>query len=299
MRLIPIILLVFALSDCMADNKEEAHATDHMAAQKLWVETCDKWDDWDKSGPAFLIHGTTYYVGSCGISAILITSSKGHILIDGGTEKGADIIRRNIASLGFDVSDVKILLHSHEHFDHVAGLAELQRLSGARLYASAAAKPVLETGQTGLSDPQYGMHAPFPAAIVDDVIDNRDTVQLGAIKLTAITTPGHTEGALSWQWKSCEGKTCEWIVYADSLSPISRDGYRFSDNVDYLKAYERSLEQLSQTDCTLLLTPHPSASQMRNRLETGQLSTPNTCVTYADAIKNRLKKRLEKEAIED
>lgn len=296
-RLIPTALLTLALSGCMAIASGDANSTKSTASQKLWATTCSKWDDWDKPGPAFKIHSNTYYVGTCGISAIFIAGSQGHILIDGGTEQGPDIITQNIASLGFDVSDIQILLHSHEHFDHVAGLAELQRLSNARLYASSAAKPVLETGQTGLSDPQHGMDAPFPSATVDETVEDGAFVQLGNITLTAIATPGHTEGALSWQWQSCEKENCEWIVYADSLSPISGEGYHFSDNVDFLKAYKQGLERLRKTDCTLLITPHPSASQMRGRLEKGQLSNMNACMTYADSISQRLEQRLEKEVI--
>ena len=90
-----------------------------------WVNSCTDWDDWDKAGPPYQIYGNTYYVGTCGISAILVTGDKGHILIDGATEAGADVIANNIRSLGFALSDIKLLLQSHEHFDHVAGLARL------------------------------------------------------------------------------------------------------------------------------------------------------------------------------
>ena len=95
------------------------------------------------------IHGNTYLVGTCGISAILVTGSDGHVLIDGGTEKGAEVIAANIRELGFKLKDIKFLLISHEHFDHVGGIARLQKLTGATLVASAPAAKVMNSGLPG------------------------------------------------------------------------------------------------------------------------------------------------------
>ncbi|GGD04986.1 subclass B3 metallo-beta-lactamase [Aquisalinus flavus] len=262
------------------------------AASHQWEEVCADWDDWDKPGPPFRVFGNTYYVGTCGIGAILITGSDGHVLIDGGTETGAEIIAANVQALGFDIADIRILLYSHEHFDHVAGLAALQRLSDARLLASPAAAPVLDTGEDAPSDPQYGMHEPFPAARVDGVVEDGDVLTLGDIVITAVATPGHTAGAMSWQWQSCDDSQCETIVYADSMSPVSADEYRFSDHPAFLAAYRASIEKLSGLDCTLLLTPHPSASALRERLEAGTLTDPAACSDYAEAVDRRLRQRL-------
>lgn len=139
------------------------------------------------------------------------------------------------------------------------------------------------------------MHAPFAAAKVSKTIFHGETVSLGELSLKAIATPGHTEGALSWQWESCETDACEMIVYADSLSPISRDGYNFADPLDYLIKYRRGLIDLGKLECTLILTPHPSANEMRKRLLEGQLSNTDGCIKYAQNISERLETRLEKE----
>ncbi|MEP1230764.1 MAG: subclass B3 metallo-beta-lactamase [Litorimonas sp.] len=286
---------LLALYGCSAPETASRETYSKPETQKLWAETCDEWDEWDKPSPAFQIHANTYYVGTCGISSILIVSEKGHILIDGGTEAGAMVISENISSLGYKLSDVKILLHSHEHFDHVAGLAKLQRLSGAKLYASKAARPVLLTGKSIPSDPQHGMHEPFPPSNVSKTLQDDEVVELGDIFLRAIETPGHTEGALSWQWKSCNAESCEWIVYADSLSPIGRDDYKFSDHLNYLKNYKFGLSRLRQLDCTLIVTPHPSASKMMKRLQNEQLSSSDGCENYSDNISQRLQKRIKKE----
>ncbi|MBB5734161.1 metallo-beta-lactamase class B [Altererythrobacter atlanticus] len=266
------------------------------AEQKAWAAACDDWDDWDKPGPPFRIYGNSYYVGTCGISAILIVGDQGNVLIDGGTRAGADVIAANIEKLGFELGDVKLLLTSHEHFDHVGGIAELQRRTGAKLLTSEAAKPVMESGIAAGEDPQSGMHDPFEAATVDGTVEDGKPVQLGSLVLMPIATPGHTPGALSWQWRSCSGSTCATLVYADSLSPVSSDSYRFSDHPDYVEAYRDGLAKLAGLDCTILLTPHPSASNMRKRLSFGAPFGEPSCGAYARDVEKRLDERLAEEA---
>jgi metallo-beta-lactamase class B len=266
-------------------------------AGPLWAATCKDWDDWDKPAPPVRIHANTYLVGTCGISAILIAGEDGHVLIDGGTEKGAELIANNIRSLGYQLTDVKYLLHSHEHIDHVGGIARLQQLTGAQLVASAPAAAVFETGTATADDPQVGMHPPFPAARVDRIIKDGDDVLLGNIRLFAISTPGHTPGALSWRWESCDGGVCRTMIYADSLSAVSRDDYKFSDHPEYLAAFRTSIRKIAETRCEILMTPHPSASAMRDRI-TGQKRLFDTegCRNYAATLGKRLDERVAKEA---
>ena len=266
-------------------------------AGPAFAATCKDWDEWNKPAPPVRIHANTYLVGTCGISAILITGNAGHILIDGGTAQGADLIARNIRRLGFNVTDVRILLHSHEHFDHVGGIGRLQQLTGARLYASAAAGRVLATGTAGAGDPQAGMHKPFPSARVDHVLAEGEQVRLGNLVLTPVATPGHTPGALSWHWGSCDGGVCRRIVYADSLTPVSRDDYRFSDHPDYVAAYRAAIARVGALECDILLTPHPSASGMIERLGAGKpLLDPDGCRNYAAALTRQLDERLAKDS---
>ncbi len=265
-----------------------------------WVAACKDWDDWDKSGPPYRIHGDTYFVGTCGITAILIVGEDGHVLIDGATEKGASVIAANIERLGLDLSDVKLLLHTHEHYDHVGGTAHLQKLTGARLLASANAAPVFASGKPADDDPQHGdlrAMPPMAPARIDGIVRPEEPVRLGDIELVPMATPGHTSGALSWGWRSCDEGGCRAIIYADSLSPISAEGYRFKDHPSYITAFRESLARLRQLDCDVLLTPHPSASQMRDRLAAGSLvGDGQGCRAYADSIEARLDERLAKEA---
>ena len=101
-----------------------------------WALVCDGSDDWNKPAPPVRIHANTYDVGTCGISSILIVGDQGDILIDGGPEAAADVIAANIQKLGYNIRDVRFILTSHEHLDHVGGIAKLQRMSGATVVTS-------------------------------------------------------------------------------------------------------------------------------------------------------------------
>jgi len=258
---------------------------------------CKGSDDWEKPAPPVRIYGNTYFVGTCGISAILITSREGHILIDGGTEADAELIADNIGKLGFRMADVKFILESHEHSDHVGGLARLQQLSGATLLASPAATTVLRTGIPGQDDPQAEIGKRFPAVRVDGAVDDGQMVRVGDTILTAIATPGHTPGAMSWRWGSCDGGACRQIVYADSLTPVSGDHYRFSDHPAYVQAFRASIAKIAGTECDILITPHPSASAMPDRFAgRAPLENRDACRDFAAARTKALDERLAKEA---
>ena len=261
-----------------------------------WARACAGSDDWEKPAPPVRIHGNSYLVGTCGIAAILVTGSDGHILIDAGTEPGAETVAANIKALGFKLTDVKYLLHSHEHFDHVGGTALLQKLTGATLIASAPAARVFASGTATPDDPQAGMHLPLRIANVGRVIADGETVRLGNLLLTAMATPGHTPGALSWSWESCDGGVCRSIVFADSLSAVSRDNYRFSAHPQYLAAFRAGIAKVGASRCEILLTPHPSASGLPAKLAAGKpWVDPAACRSHAATLNAKLDERLAKE----
>lgn len=294
-----LVLPLALLSACAAASETEedpAASVEPVSAQQQWIDTCENWDDWDKPGPAYRIYGNTWYVGTCGISVVLITGEEGHVLIDGGPIGSADEIVRTMASSGFDIADVKLLLSSHEHHDHVGALAELQRRSGAVYHAAPAAAETMRTGRSTPGDPQYGVADAFEPVTIGGVIRDGIPEELGAVSITPIPTPGHTPGAMSWQWESCERGECRTIVYADSLSPVSADEYRFSDHADLVSSYRASLKRIAALDCDILITPHPSASDMRARLA-GEAPwiDPQGCTSYAAGIEKRLDERLAKE----
>lgn len=261
-----------------------------------FAEKCKDWDEWEKPAPAVRVFGNTYFVGTCGISSILITDPAGDILIDGGTEKDAALVAASIQSLGFRLTDVKYILNSHEHSDHAGGIAELQRLTGATVIASPAQAIVLNSGTASDEDPQKGLTQPFTAAHVGRIIHEGEQVRIGNTILQAVATPGHTPGALTWHWGSCEAGVCRQIVYADSLTPKSNDKYRFSDHAAYLAAYRASIAKVAALPCDILLSPHPSASHMVARFGDADVQDPNACRNYAADITKQLNERLAKEA---
>ncbi len=262
----------------------------------LWAYTCKDSDEWEKPAPPVRIHGNSYFVGTCGISAILVTGSAGHVLIDGGTERDADLIADNIRELGFRVSDIRFILTSHEHHDHAGGIAKLQKLSGATVITSPAAAKVLGSGQPSQDDPQFGLVKPFPAATVGRTVRDGEEVRLGDLMLTAMATPGHTPGALSWRWVSCDGGVCWTIVYADSLSPVSNDTYKFSAHSEYLAAFRASIAKIAASPCDIVITPHPSASHLKERFALGKpLLDEGGCKAYAAGLTEALDARLAKE----
>jgi metallo-beta-lactamase class B len=280
----------------IAASASAVHAQPAPDSGAQWAQSCKDWDAWDKPAPPFRIWGNAYFVGTCGISAILITGSAGDILIDGGPSDAGDLIAANVQRLGVKLSDVAILVHTHEHYDHAGGLARLKELTGARLYASPMAAKALERGTPNPEDPQYSYHHPLAPVPVDKVLEgNVNTVTLGNLTLTAYATPGHTPGALTWQWQSCEGDDCKTIVYADSLTPVSSDSYKFIDHPEVVAAFNASLVRVGSLKCDILLSPHPSASGLRDRLLKGSLLDTTACFTYANGLKQQFDASLKKE----
>lgn len=295
MRTCIILLPLLALAGCAA--------TPATRDTPVTATTCKADAGWDDPTTPRRIHGDTWYVGTCGIGSILITSKQGHVLIDGATVVGAGLIEANIRALGFRVEDVRYILNSHEHMDHAGGLAQLQRDSGATVFARAPAVATLEHGRGDRSDPQFLISPEFPpvsATAIRTVADG-ETLKLGPIAITAHATPGHTPGGTSWTWNSCASNQCLAMVYADSLTSISDDVYRYSDETLHpgvLPAFRRSIATVAALPCDVLLTPHPSASDMWSRLgpqAAKPLSDPDACRRYAATASDKLDARIAKE----
>lgn len=262
---------------------------------------CSDDSGWDDPATPLHLHGETWYVGTCGISALLVASPDGHVLIDGATPKAGAQIVDNIRALGFEPTDVKAIVLSHEHFDHAGGLAELQRATGAPVLARAPAVDALRRGASDRSDPQFLVLEPFPPVADVRTIADDEVVRVGTIALQAIPTPGHTAGGTSWTWRSCEEGDCRQIVYADSLTAISDDEYRYSDDAHpgVVARFRDTLARVAALDCDILVTPHPSAGKLWARIGPGAdepLVDAGACRRYAAAASARLDRRLADEA---
>jgi metallo-beta-lactamase class B len=217
---------------------------------------------WNRPFEPFNVIGDIHYVGMQGISAFLITTPDGHFLLDGGFAQSAPQIIANIERLGFDIDDVRYLLNSHAHFDHAAGLARLQRESGAQMIASAADKPALEAGRF-----PYGPSAPenFPPVRVDRVIADGDTLTLGGVTLTAHITAGHTPGCTSWSMHvtGADGAPhraffhCSATVAGQSLVPPAYP--------NIVEDFRSTFARVREIEADVLLTNHPGFMRMEER----------------------------------
>ena len=261
-------------------------------------------DNWNTPQEPFRVFGNTYYVGTAGLTAILVTSDVGHILIDGGLPQSAPLIEVNIRALGFPLRDVRLILNSHEHSDHAGGLAALQRATGARVAASPAAARALRQGHPTPEDPQYESSLKVPFETVNNVetIADRTTLRIGPLAMTAHFTPGHTPGATTWSWKSCEGRHCVDIVYADGLTPVSDDGFRFTGDgkrPSIVDAFRGSISRVEELPCAVILAPHPEfialarkIARLKERPNVNPFIEENACRSYAATARKRLEQRV-------
>ena len=265
---------------------------------------CSQCEAWNKDQAPFRIFGDTYFVGTHGLSSVLVTSPAGHVLIDGALSQSAPLIARHVEQLGFRMSDVKIILNSHAHFDHAAGIAELQKISGAKVIASDIAAKVLRSGELDRTDPQFESLSSYAGANNVEALGQRKSVTLGALQLNVIHTPGHTPGGTSWTWKSCEDKRCVNVVYGDSLNAVSDDSFKYSGDERYPNAaadMRASIAAIDATPCDILISAHPDLSTLwsvideRGKGDRTRLIDSSSCKRYAAAAKVRLDKRLASE----
>ena len=223
-------------------------------------QTTDQRAAWNRPFQPFHLIGNIYYVGAAGVSAFLIVTPAGSFLLDGGLPETAPQIARNVAELGFRLSDVKFLLNSHAHFDHAGGLAELKRLSGARMVASTGDAPALRTGGPAM-----------PAVVVDRIVGDGEALQLGDTTLTAHVTPGHTKGCTTWTATATERGITHRVIFYCSTSVVDR----LVGNAQYPQIatdYEHSFRKLRTLSGDVFLAPHPVFFDMetkRKRMQSG------------------------------
>ncbi|HEU4886388.1 MAG TPA: subclass B3 metallo-beta-lactamase [Thermoanaerobaculia bacterium] len=220
---------------------------------------------WNAPVPPFRIAGNLYYVGAADITSYLITTSEGHIVLDGGFEETAPLIRANIERLGFRVEDVKILIGSHAHYDHAGGLAELKRLSKASFVSSTLEAPQYAAG--GKDDPQFGDRFLFPPIVADRKIGDGDRVTLGGVTLTAHVTAGHTRGCTTW--------TMGDAVFL--CSPSVPSEYKLVGNERYpniIEDYRRQFAFLRSLKPRLFLASHGNFFDLERKRKTNAFADP-------------------------
>lgn len=292
-----ILAALVALTGAAQAQRTDSAAVGYSSA------ACPSCAGWNAPTPPMHLYGNVYFVGTRGLSAILLTSDAGHVLLDAGLPESAAPIMASVRALGFRVEDIRVIVNSHAHYDHAGGIAAIQRASGARVFATASSAAVLRRGTPGADDPQHDIALPYPPVTGTEVrvVAEGDTVRVGAIAIVAHATPGHTPGGTSWSWRSCEENACLDFVYADSQTPVSADGFFFTHSTAYptaLADFAHGFAVLEQLPCDVLLTPHPGASQLWERLdrrEQGQkdaLQDRQACRRYAADARAQLARRV-------
>ena len=258
----------------------------------------------DQNQPAdpFRITGNLYYVGSSDLGSYLVTTDAGHILIDAGYASTVPIIEANVATLGFTIADVKILLNTQGHGDHAGGFAALKQRTGATLAVSAADADLVERG--GARDFSLGDSLTFPPAKVDRRLKDGDTVTLGAMTLTAHLTPGHTMGCTTWTFDVQEGGRTLHVVDVCGLSILEKtrvSGMPAYPNIT--QDYVRTFATLKKLPVDIFIGAHPgyydgtakAAKAKANPSGPNPFVDPDGYRRYIDEAERRFRDRLAKE----
>ncbi|WP_354088028.1 subclass B3 metallo-beta-lactamase [Brevundimonas faecalis] len=259
--------------------------------------------DWVKPQAPLKLYGNTYFVGTGGLSLVLIDTGDGLILIDGALPQTVATTEANIRQLGYRVEDIRYILNTEAHYDHSGGLAALARDSGAEVITSPVGAAALRTGQADAHDPQAASVAAHPPVPNARGIGDGETVRLGDTVVTAVFTPGHTPGSVSWTWKSCEGAACADVVFASSLNAVASGTFTYRAHQDVTATLRASIDRMERLPCDLLISAHPDNSGGDVKIAALQAgATPNpfldpsACRAYAERARQRLQARLDREA---
>jgi metallo-beta-lactamase class B len=228
--------------------------------------------EWNQPVEPFRIEGNLYYVGANDVTSYLLTSDQGHVLIDSGFRETVPQITANVKKLGFRMEDIKFLLVTQAHYDHAAGLAELKRITKARLLASVEDAKLLARG--GRGDFAFQDSFLFEPVTADGTVVDGQKLDLGGIHMKAYLTPGHTKGCTTWTAKIGNHN-------AVFVCSVSAPGYRLKGNKEYpniVADFERSFDLLEKMPCDIYLSAHAGQCNLmekraRNRfIQDGELA---------------------------
>jgi metallo-beta-lactamase class B len=258
-----------------------------LAALALSIPLIAQNKDWDEPFPPHRIADNLYYVGTRGLSTYLITTSEGLILINPSFDRTVPLIRASVEKLGFTFSDVKLILNSHAHDDHVGGMALLKELTGAKVFVMEGDEKVIESGGRG----QYLYKGRWKPVKIDRVLKDGDEVRLGDAVLKAFRTPGHTRGCTTWAMKAKYGGKIYDVVIVGS--PNVNEGFRLVGNTDYPEIaadYAKSFKIWKSLPCDIFLGAHGSYYGMEAKYARTKKTGPNPWIDpagYRAYIANR------------
>ena len=199
--------------------------------------------------PPHRVIGNIYYVGTNSLATFLIATPQGHILIDTGTQKMAAVVFPNIVKLGYKPADIKLMLISHAHYDHMETMETIRRITGATVAALEAEVPALVSGHDLSSNETWGQE-PIQ---VGRVLKSGDDVTLGGSTIKVIWTPGHTLGAAAYFINTQENGRAYQIVFGGPPGPITGDAKYDTRPEDAFNSY-KALRALNPD---ILISGHP------------------------------------------
>jgi metallo-beta-lactamase class B len=254
MRHVLLLLAVIALAFHAATiSAQKTEASDPLAIggkDTAWFMDRVGRPDTDSEPQApFKIVGNVYYVGANNIASILVATAQGHILLDTGTQKMAAVVFPNIVKLGFKPADIKLMLISHAHYDHMETMETIRRITGATVAALEAEVPALVSGHDLSSNETWGQE-PIQ---VGRVLKSGDDVTLGGSTIKAIWTPGHTLGAAAYFITAQENGRTYQIVYGGPPGPITGDAKYDTRPEDASNSYKA----LRAMNPDILISGHP------------------------------------------
>lgn len=250
----------------------------------------------------FKIIGNVYYVGASDVTSFLITTAQGHILLGAGFSETVPQIRANVAKLGFKMEDIKILLVDQSHYDHCGGLAEIKRLTKAKLYASPPDASVIESG--GKTDFWFGGEKElFEPVKVDEILKDGQEIKLGNAVLKTYFTFGHTKGATSWTIKVSEADKKYDVLFASSVTMLD---YPLTNNPKYPNIaadFAKSYKTLKKLRADVFLSSHgqffdllEKAAKVRAGASTNPFINPNESKIFIADMEKSFREKLNKES---
>ncbi len=235
-------------------------------------------EEWTRDYQPFRICGNLYYVGTYDLACYLITTPKGHILINTGVEGSAPMIRSHVETLGFKFSDIKILLATHAHFDHVGAMAKVKKITGAKMMIEESDAAVL--GDGGNSDYIFGGKGElFEPVKADRLLHDHDIVKLGGMQITVLHHPGHTKGACSFLFDVKDEPRSYRVLIANMPTILdgTKPGMPTYPNVAGDYAY--TLDAMKKLQFDIWLSSHASQFGLHEKHKPGDAYNP---LAFAD-----------------
>ena len=258
----------------------------------FFVASAQPNEAWKRPFPPHRIAGNLFYVGTEDLACFLITTPAGHILINTGLADSTPLIRASFQKLGFRLNDVKILLTMQAHFDHVGALSEIQKITGAKVFATEADAPILEDG--GKSDPYFGKGSRFAPVKVDRRLKDGDVIKLGGTELKVVLTPGHSKGSVTYLTRlNDHGK--EYSVAIANMESVVMPLVHNAKYPQIAKDFEESFAKQKRLTPDIWVAAHASQYRMQEKYKSGSFVDPQGYKNAIDLYERSFREQLAKE----